>query len=58
MTQTNLITKQKQTHMVNRLVFPRRKGVGTEGLGPGIIRCNLLYTEWINNKVLLCSTGN
>ena len=24
----------------------------------GISRCKLLYTEWINNKVLLYSTGN
>ena len=24
----------------------------------GISRCTLLYTEWINNKVLLYSTGN
>ena len=23
-----------------------------------VSRCNLLYTEWINNKILLCSTGN
>ena len=24
----------------------------------GISRCKLLYIEWINNKVLLDSTGN
>ena len=24
----------------------------------GISRCQLLNIEWINNKVLLCSTGN
>ena len=24
----------------------------------GISKCKLLYTEWINNKVLLYSTGN
>ena len=24
----------------------------------GVSRCKLLYTEWINNKVLLYSTGN
>ena len=24
----------------------------------GISRCKLSYTEWINNKVLLCNTGN
>ena len=24
----------------------------------GTSRCKLLYTEWVNNKVLLYSTGN
>ena len=24
----------------------------------GISICKLLYTEWINSKVLLCGTGN
>ena len=24
----------------------------------GVSRCKLLYTEWINNKILLYSTGN
>ena len=24
----------------------------------GVSRCQLLYIEWINNKVLLYSTGN
>ena len=24
----------------------------------GINKCKLLYTNWINNKALLCSTGN
>ena len=24
----------------------------------GILRCKLLYREWINNKVLLYNTGN
>ena len=37
-------------------------GVGWGGRGMdwefGISRCKLLYIEWINNKVLLCSTGN
>ena len=37
------------------------RGWGSEGgmdWKRGISRCNLLYTEWINNKVLLYSTGN
>ena len=24
----------------------------------GVIRCKLLYIEWVNNKVLLYNTGN
>ena len=28
------------------------------GLGLGFSRCKLLYREWINNRVLLYSTGN
>ena len=28
------------------------------GMGLGVIRCKLLHSEWINNKVLLYSTGN
>ena len=24
----------------------------------GISRCELLYIEWINNKILLCGTGS
>ena len=37
-------------------------GVEVRGIGKdwelGISRCKLLYTEWINNKVLLYRTGN
>ena len=35
-------------------------GAGGERMGweLGISRCKLLYVGWINNKVLLCSTGN
>ena len=33
----------------------RRDGVGVWGAK---CKCKLLYTEWINNKVLLYSTGN
>ena len=40
------------------LWLPRRKGQGA-GMDweSGISRCTLVYTEWINNKFLLCSTG-
>ena len=56
----NLSTKQKQTHR------HREQTCGCQGGGGqgrkdwefGISRCKLLYIGWINNKVLLYSTGN
>ena len=35
-------------------------GAGRRGMDWefGVIRCKLLHLEWINNKVLLYSTGN
>ena len=43
----------------NRLNLAKRKCVGgAMDWKVGISRCNLLYIEWINNKVLLYSTGN
>ena len=43
----------------NRLVVAKGKGVrGGMEREVGVSRCELLYTEWINNKVLLQSTGN
>ena len=55
----NLSRKQKQNQ-------GHREQTGGQGGGDGggmeweaeISRCKLLYTEWINNKVLLYSTGN
>ena len=43
----------------NRLVIDKAKGVGG-GMDWefGISRCKLVYTEWINNKVLLYSKEN
>ena len=57
MAQVNLSMKQKQNagHGEQTVVA---KGEGGDGLGVGISGCILLYTEWINNKVLLNSTGN
>ena len=57
--------KQKRTHrnrltdIENRLVVAKGEA-GGRGMEWefGISRCKLLYTEWINNKVLLHSTGN
>ena len=56
-----LSTKQKQTRR------HREQTCGCQGGGKlrggmdgefGISRCKLLHREWINNKVLLYSTGN
>ena len=33
------------------------RGVGGEGMEVRVSRCKLLYIEWVNNKVLLYSTG-
>ena len=56
----NLSSKQKQIHK------HREQTCGCQGEGGKgekdwefeISRCKLLYIEWINNKVLLYSTGN
>ena len=56
----NLSMKQKQNH------GHREQTGGCQGEDAGgrmewevgVSRCDLLYIEWINNKVLLCSTGN
>ena len=58
MIQTNLSTKQKQTH------GHREQTCGCRGAGRGVereaemSRCKQLHIEWINNKILLQSTGN
>ena len=57
----DLHTKDKQTHRHKRtdLWLPRGRGCqGGMDKKFGISRCKLLYTEWINNKVLLYSTGS
>ena len=36
----------------------RVRGWGREGFGLGISKYKLVYIGWINNKVLLYSTGN
>ena len=59
MAQVNLSTKQKQTHIENRLVVAKReKGRSEMDWEFGAGRYKLLYLEWISNEVLLCSTGN
>ena len=57
----NLPTKQKQTHRHREQTCGCQEGGGVGGGRDwefGISRCTLLYIEWINNKVLLYSTGN
>ena len=45
--------------MKNRLVVVKREGVERgKDWEFGFSRCKLAYIEWINNKVLLCSSGN
>ena len=60
MTQVNLSTKQKQTHRHRKqTVVSKGEGLGKGWSGElGINRCKPLYTEWINNKILLCGTGH
>ena len=56
---TNESTKQKPTHRYRKQTCGCQ---GEDGGGIdwefGISRCKLLYIGWINNKVLLYSTGN
>ena len=58
--ETNLSTKQKQTRgRRTDLCLPRRAGLGGEMESEvRVSRWKLLYTEQINNKVLLWSTWN
>ena len=56
----NLSTRQKQTHRYRAdfyLVGGSRGGKGMDWEF-GVSRCKLLHLEWINNKVLIYSTGN
>ena len=55
----NLSMKQKQTHRHGEQTCGCQGG-GGGGMDweCGISRCKLLYIVWINNKVLLYSTGN
>ena len=60
MTQMNLSIKQKQIHK-HREQTCDCQGEGGRGEKDWEFetgRCKLLYIEWINNKVLLYSTGN
>ena len=49
----------RRTDLENRFVVNKGEVSGGEMNGEfGISRCKLLYTEWIDRKVLLHSTGN
>ena len=57
MTQMNLSIREKQTQTYRidlRVKEEVRGGIDWEF---GLSRCKLLYIGWINNKVLLFSTG-
>ena len=56
----NLSVKQNQTHRHRAQTCGCQRGEGRGGMEweAGVSRCKLLYVEWINNKVLLCSTEN
>ena len=56
-----LIYKQKQTHRhrVETRGYPGEKwGRGKRGWEFKVCTCKLFLTEWMNNRVLLQSTGN
>ena len=57
---TNEPMKQKRiTDTENRAVVAKGEGAGGQmEWKVGVSRCKFLYTEWINNKVLLYSTEN
>ena len=56
---TNEHICQTKTDSQNRLVVTKGEGSGGgKNWEFGISRCKLLYIGWINNKVLLYSTGN
>ena len=62
MIQTNLFTKQKQTHRLREQIYGYQEGrVGGEGKIDwefDIDMYTLLYLKWITKKDLLYSTGN
>ena len=61
MTQTNLSTKQKQTHRHRENTCGCQagdRGGGRMDWEFGVSSCKLVYMGRINNKVLLYSTGN
>ena len=62
MAQRNLSTEKKIMDLENRTLIAKWEGVGEGGSGMdgvlGVNRCKLWPLKWINNEILLCSTGN
>ena len=59
MTQINISMKKRLKDRAKRLVVVKERGVGRgKAWESGISRGKLLCIEWIDNKVLLYSTGN
>ena len=57
----NLSTKQKQNHGHREQTCGCQRGAGAGREIEwefGVSKCKLLHLEWINNKVLMYSTGN
>ena len=56
----NLSMKQNQNqgHRVQTAGCQGEGGWGRDGVGGWVSRCQFLYIEWINNKVLLYGTEN
>ena len=53
-----LWNRNRLTDIENRLVVAKGRGSGRDALGVGVSRYKLAYIEWMNNKILLYSTGN
>ena len=60
MTQMNISVKKKQMHRHREQTCGCQGGGGEGGKNWkfGISRCQLIYLRWINNKILLYTTGN
>ena len=58
MAQMNLFTKQKLTQPHRLVVAEGERGGRGLDWEFRVGRCKLLHLEWINNKVLMYSTGN
>ena len=56
---TNEPFHRKETHGLGEQTFDCQGGGGGSGMDweLGVNGCKLLLLEWINNEILLCSTG-